>query len=832
LTDRARHISLRAILFADLVGYSRRVSIREAETLRFVEKCFALFRDRCGDFGGEVVKTTGDGILAEFLAASQAVEYAVEMHRAVDDLQRQETDKARFRMGIHVGEVERIGADIYGHAVNIAARLVTLAKPGGVCISHEVYRHVRHDTPFEFVAGGVTSLRNIPEPVAIYHLAGEREEQQRKAPYQRLTVQTIDGFSVINAVGERARLRSDRVRALLGYLALEPTFGAFQDRVAALLWPDRAAGAARRALSECFRQARSAVNALTPGVLFRRDEQIGLESSDIEVDLIRITDDLARGTVHDLLIERPNWPETILLGTERASRLFRSWLEVTRHNWRARITLALEACLQRFEAAEPAARRTADALLALEPSHERAVQKLIQHHAENRNVVLAIRTFEQFAKMLRDRFEIAPGRDTVALVEALRRQEAGVPAARELRPEEARVPRIAMGGFEAAGVAGDEAYLISGFRNELIANLSRFREWVVLEMENGERVAAGRLADYVLQGSARRQGSSLGLFVSLSEAEALRVVWSETFEISVEGWFAAQRLLVRRIAARLQIYLSSDRLARTIADERSSKSDYGEWLRGEHLLSLWNAAAEDEAETIFGEVIARNPGFAPGYASLAGIYNVRHLIRPGSPLDAGAERRALPLAQRAVELDPLDSRNHLTVAWSSAMAGVHEHAAVHYELAASLNPSSPKLLLSCAQGLAFTGKKERARNLLREAFELAPFFLSYQWCYVASTRYMIADYEDAVEAAERGANATLDNPGWRAAALARLSRMEEARAAFAEQVEIVRQTWAGSEEPTPAAVTAWFLSAFPIGLAADRAKLRETMGEIVGASVL
>src|SRR4029453_15937755 len=106
------------------------------------------------------------------------------------------------------------------------------------------------------------------------------------------------------------------------------------------------------------------------------------------------------------------------------------------------------------------------------------------------------------------------------------------------------------------------------------------------------------------------------------------------------------------------------------------------------------------------------------YASLAGIHNVRHLIRPGISTDADRERRALALGRRAVELDPLDPRNHLVVGWTSAMAHQFEPAAFHYELAVNLNPGSPKALISCAQGLAFAGFVARAKQLLDEALAL------------------------------------------------------------------------------------------------------------------
>src|SRR5205807_1228463 len=82
------------------------------------------------------------------------------------------------------------------------------------------------------------------------------------------------------------------------------------------------------------------------------------------------------------------------------------------------------------------------------------------------------------------------------------------------------------------------------------------------------------------------------------------------------------------------------------------------------------------------------------------------------------------------------------------------------------------------QCFAFVRASELSRELLRKAFDLAPYFLKYQWCYIASTQAMIGDYEDGVMASRRGGNATLDTPGWRAVCLAQLGRLDEAKAAF------------------------------------------------------
>jgi len=93
---------------------------------------------------------------------------------------------------------------------------------------------------------------------------------------------------------------------------------------------------------------------------------------------------------------------------------------------------------------------------------------------------------------------------------------------------------------------------------------------------------------------------------------------------------------------------------------------------------------------------------------------------------------------------------------------------------------------------------------------------------------MIGDYGAAVEAAERGGHATMDNPGWRAAALARLGRIAEAKAAFLEQIALVKDDWSAQTPASAANVRDWFLDCFPIGEQDTRIRLAEMLDRAVG----
>jgi tetratricopeptide (TPR) repeat protein len=119
------------------------------------------------------------------------------------------------------------------------------------------------------------------------------------------------------------------------------------------------------------------------------------------------------------------------------------------------------------------------------------------------------------------------------------------------------------------------------------------------------------------------------------------------------------------------------------------------------------------AEAILRELIASTPQFAPALVALAQINNVRPIIYPGRRVSAKRLDEALELTTRAVTLDPLDSRAHLSRSWAHAMSGAHSAALSHLDLALDLNENDPWTIISAALGFAFAGEVDGARNWWR-----------------------------------------------------------------------------------------------------------------------
>ena len=144
---------LAAILAADVVGYSRLMGADEPGTLqRVIALRRELFEPTTRQWGGRIFKFTGDGALAEFASAVDAVSCAVDVQRALAarNANVPEQHRIELRIGVSLGDVMVAGGDLYGNGVNIAARMEGLAEPGGICISGNVHENVKSSLDLAF----------------------------------------------------------------------------------------------------------------------------------------------------------------------------------------------------------------------------------------------------------------------------------------------------------------------------------------------------------------------------------------------------------------------------------------------------------------------------------------------------------------------------------------------------------------------------------------------------------------------------------------------------------------------------------------------------------
>jgi adenylate cyclase len=124
---------------------------------------------------GRIFNTAGDSLVADFASAVDAVQCAVAVQDAIakENTDRPAGGQMRFRIGIHVGDIMVQGDDLFGDAVNVAARLEALAEPGGICVSGVVRDHLGTKLPIGFTDLGEQRVKNIAQPIRAYRIGGE-----------------------------------------------------------------------------------------------------------------------------------------------------------------------------------------------------------------------------------------------------------------------------------------------------------------------------------------------------------------------------------------------------------------------------------------------------------------------------------------------------------------------------------------------------------------------------------------------------------------------------------------------------------------------------------
>ena len=161
---------LAAIMFTDMVGYSALSQTNEALALELLEEHRKILRSIFPKYSGNEIDTAGDSFFVEFQSAVDAANCAIEIQTTLlrRNVKVEPEKHIRIRIGLHIGDVVRIGSNVHGDGVNIAARLEPLATPEGICLSEDFARAVQNKLEYPVVKKGEVALKNISSPMTVY----------------------------------------------------------------------------------------------------------------------------------------------------------------------------------------------------------------------------------------------------------------------------------------------------------------------------------------------------------------------------------------------------------------------------------------------------------------------------------------------------------------------------------------------------------------------------------------------------------------------------------------------------------------------------------------
>jgi DNA-binding SARP family transcriptional activator len=639
------------------------------------------------------------------------------------------------------------------------------------------------------------------------------------------TVPTVSAWLCVTGTmrlvldGREMPLSSRKALAIIAYLALQPAYSESRERIAALLWSDSGGEHARAALRQTLKRLKADLGGA--GDLLEADRSVLRLTGPIGVDILDAIEAAGHGETPALLAGDEARLDRLFADLADLDPDFNLWIAVQRERLTAQFIARLEAAIA---AERDDARRLAlaEALARVDPTHEGACRAAMQAQLALGDTAQAMRTYERLWQVLEEELDVEPSEKTQALYVAIKQGQAQPPARAE-PPQDLLAPiAIVVEPTQAVELPGRFRYFGPIFREEMIGALARFRDWLVIDGEQGGPTPPTYRA-YSLRITMHGRDDSIMVGMRLVDRADGHCVWSERATATLDGMSALYRAALRNLAVALNVHLSAPRLqsAREIASPMGRK--YELWMQAQALFAEWRAETDTRAEAILRDLIATTPNFPPAMVALAQIINSRPIIHPGERRRPEQLEESLALTSRAVNLDPLDSRTHLCRSWSQAIAGSHDAALSHLGLALDLNENDPWTIISAALGFAFAGQLARARDLIRQARAFGMRHSRAAQGYIATAAYLTGDYRLSEEAAEVAGDAITNLPAWQAASRLHLDDREGAARSMAKFLALARDAWIGRPNPTDAEVIDWFMGCFPIRSGDVRAELRRDL---------
>jgi DNA-binding SARP family transcriptional activator/TolB-like protein len=648
---------------------------------------------------------------------------------------------------------------------------------------------------------------------------------------KHLAVSVFGAFSATYR-GRELSLTTRKTKALLGYLALSDGAQETRDRLVGLLWSESDEERARASLRQAIHELKLACSAVGFNGFRAEKQAVAIGETNLTTDVEEILTTARMGSVHPRLLITQRIADALFEDIDLVDPAFHAWVLAKRQLLHDRLTLALEHLLPP-ENGSAAAGPVAQALLNLDPTHEIACRHLIRARAARGDMGGAMKAYKTLWDLLEKEYDVEPSQPTQDLIVGLK-QDAGQaspftkPAGDvdQIHAPDIRPPKrlfISVGAFDAQAISEEKRHVVNGFRHELVACLARFREWsvrTVAALWEPEARTWSSPPEYFVEGSAYESAGTIRLVITFRDSVTSVCIWSERYSMALPEWFDTQQHIVRRIATALNVHVSADRLRRVSSDADIGLEVHDRWLRGQSLLHQVTPADINAASIIFSDLIRDAPDFSPALSGMVQINNMDHIVFPGRFRDRDKHLATLRIAQRAVQLDPLDSRAHLGLAWSHQLVGRTQEATFHASLAAELNENDPWTLMSCGQIFAYCGDYDRAQAFAHTSLELTPAPTRSQMTYFSAVQFLCQAYRESAQAAANGLDTSPGFSVWKCAALALLNRLDESRDEIERILLRTAADWCGARPPRTEEMLRWLLHMFPIAIEQDWERLR------------
>lgn len=331
-----------------------------------------------------------------------------------------------------------------------------------------------------------------------------------------------------------------------------------------------------------------------------------------------------------------------------------------------------------------------------------------------------------------------------------------------LQPRDAGLaskPSLAVLPFENIGGDADAGRFADGLTEDIITDLARYRELDVIA-RNSTGIYKGKPIDirqvgrdlnvrYVLEGSVQRQANQIRVTSQLIEVGAGAHLWSERWDRPLGDFFAVQTEIAAQVTARLVDTKGAMLLAEPVARRRANPTDmtaYELFLRGQEAVHKFTKEGAAEAIPLFKLAIDKEPSLARAWVALAAAFTI---LSDFGAEPAASRVNAFKAAQRATELDPMDSIAHALLATQIGTQGDFQRAQSEFETALRLTPGSADVMSMYSAWLVTFGQPQRAAELVDRVIRLDPDFPAWMTGPFSYSYVMAGRYGDALRVLER-----------------------------------------------------------------------------------
>lgn len=595
----------------------------------------------------------------------------------------------------------------------------------------------------------------------------------------RLTL--LGGFALVTGDGRQLSLPTRKDRLLLAYLALSAGKPQTRERLAGLLWGDRADAQARDSLKQALAGIRQVFRQTGLDPLRADRESVTFEPAGVEIDAIEFARLVTEASAPERAVAL--YRGCLLDGIDGATTEFEECLRAERERLS---DLAVRALEQTALCATPSgatddAIRLGRHLLACDPLREPVYRALMRLSVLKGDRAEALKIYAACRDALKQDLGVAPDIKTEELYRDIltdRLSPSSVTSESDRTPER---PSIAVLPFTNLSGDPEQAYFGDGVVEDIITELSRFRSLFVIARNSSfafrdERIDIAEIArrlgvQYVVEGSIRKVGNRVRITAQLIDAARGAHLWAERYDRELEDIFAVQDEVVRTVVATVagRVEMAGAQVAKRKPPENLVAYDYV--LRGLEQLSLVGEEHNSEARRLFEKAVELDPQYAAGHAYLALTIYVQWIAnRAPGELD-----RALTIARRALALDENDNRCHRILSHIYTHMRQFDRAEFHSERSVALNPNDAHAAIARANVLRNLGRLEEGVEWVRKALRLNPYHPNWYWNSFARALHAAGHYAEALDAYSRIAERPSFYDAYVAACHAELGHMEEAR---------------------------------------------------------